>query len=513
MRTSNVNKVAVGRGALPEALRTRAGAWFDPNLDCWAFREGVDNIHLDFARIPGCSPLLLTNLKLALAWYAESKSSKHLRNMFERFAHFARTRPAGVELEEVTSLEFINYGGRLGAKDEWSLAALSVLIRQWYLLGYPGVSAEAIKYLDEARLKRNKVGEAVRTRDPLHGPLTDLELEAVQAALNDSYAAGAIELDNYLLAWLFILLGLRPVQYAGLKVCDFKEVPLKDGGCDYILRIPRAKQRVAPRTVFTQRALTPQIGKVFAEYAKQIERDFEGRLPDVTQAPLFPSKALVDSQPEGFMYHSTADDLAGRATKVFARLQVVSERTGEFINLHPTRLRRTLGTRAATEGHGPLVIAELLDHTTTQSVGVYVEAVPEMVERLDRAMAMHLAPLAQAFAGVLVADESEAARGGGPASRIVDPRFDPTMRPMGSCGSHGFCGFMAPVACYTCKNFQPWLDGPHEAVLAHLLKERERLLPVDQRIASINDRTILAVAEVIQQCEVVKAQREVPANG
>lgn len=85
------------------------------------------------------------------------------------------------------------------------------------------------------------------------------------------------------------------------------------------------------------------------------------------------------------------------------------------------------------------------------------------------------------------------------------------MKPMGSCGKHGFCGLLAPVACYTCVSFQPWLDGPHEAVLDYLLGERERLTSTaDLRIAAINDRTILAVAEVVRLCQ---ARREEAADG
>ena len=105
------------------------------------------------------------------------------------------------------------------------------------------------------------------------------------------------------------------------------------------------------------------------------------------------------------------------------------------------------------------------------------------------------------FAGVLIRREVDATRGYDPASRIVDLRIDRSGAPMGSCGTHSFCGFSAPIACYTCKSFQPWLDGPHEAVLSHLLDRRQVLLDTtDKRVASINDRTILAVAEVIRQC-------------
>ena len=115
---------------------------------------------------------------------------------------------------------------------------------------------------------------------------------------------------------------------------------------------------------------------------------------------------------------------------------------------------------------------------------------------------------------VIIKNESEALRRDDPASRICDPRFEPTMKPMGNCGQHGFCGQLAPISCYTCRNFQPWLDGPHEAVLNHLVSERERLMmATDARIASINDRTILAVAEVVRRCEEIRSEMSEAENG
>lgn len=103
---------------------------------------------------------------------------------------------------------------------------------------------------------------------------------------------------------------------------------------------------------------------------------------------------------------------------------------------------------------------------------------------------------------MLIKNEADAVRGDDPSSRIMDPRIDKSMQPMGNCGKHGFCGQLAPIACYTCAHFQPWLDGPHEAVLNHLIAERDRMLTTaDMRIASVNDRTILAVAEVVRQCQ------------
>jgi hypothetical protein len=72
---------------------------------------------------------------------------------------------------------------------------------------------------------------------------------------------------------------------------------------------------------------------------------------------------------------------------------------------------------------------------------------------------------------------------------------------------HGFCGLTRPVACYTCRNFMPWDDGPHEEVLDGLLRRREaqREKGYSPRIFGIHDRTISAVARVVQLCEARRA--------
>lgn len=109
------------------------------------------------------------------------------------------------------------------------------------------------------------------------------------------------------------------------------------------------------------------------------------------------------------------------------------------------RFRRTIATNAAIEGKDVRTIAAILDHSDTQTANVYMSAVPEIVDRINKAMAMDLAPLAQAFKGRLIAIEREATRGGDPSSRIVDLRIDRSGAALGSCGQHSFCGFNAPV--------------------------------------------------------------------
>ena len=511
-----MNSLPVVSNAQLPIARTRGGVLFDPNQERWVIREGHVAVSINFAKLSSlATSKFLEGLKKTLIWYAETKSLRHVDNMFKRAEHLLRYVSEGGHkiIFQLTNIDLINYHAAQPENQKWYLGSLAGFLKKWHAFGYPGIASEAAKLLNELRLKGNKKGKAVLTLDPYDGPFTEIELEAIQGALNQAYSNSSIAEDEYILAWLFMLLGQRPAQYALLKVCDVSAPKVKDGEQIFILSIPRVKQRKAARLEFKDRLITPQIGKLLYEYALKVKDSFEGVLENPNQAPLFP-QSINSNHPVGMEFHQTASLLSSKLTRILDGLEVFSERTGDLVHITATRFRRTIGTRAAQEGHGELIIAELLDHTDTQNVGIYVQATPEIVERIDRSVAMALAPLAQAFAGEIISDESEATRGNDPSSRIFDPRIDKTCHPMGSCGSQGFCAFSAPIACYTCQSFQAWLDGPHEAVLNHLLSDRERKLAVaDKRIASINDRSILAVADVIRQCQAIKAESEQLLHG
>jgi integrase len=444
---------------------------------------------------------LISSFKATMLWYVENKSASHAENMFERLLHFfSVVGPLGSGSLTIIDVECIlNYRNSLSTSNAWYLSSLAGVIKKWAALGWSGVDPAVVGLLEDMRLRGNLKGEAVLTMDPLEGPLTDVERQALIDALKNAWAAGEMLLEDQVLGWLVIILGPRPIQLASLKVCDIVSSINANGLRTYALRVPRAKQRgQLSREEFRDRALIPEIGAMVSAHGNEIRVRMNGQIPDINKTPLFPAKKQAESWLPGFEWHSTSQLIGFRISNLLEGLGVRSERTGEALKITPTRLRRTLGTNAAMEGHGELVIADLLDHSDTQNAGVYVEARPEIVDRIDRAVAIRLAPLAQAFAGVLVEGGPEAYDAENP---INYPHFGDGQHVAGACGKHGFCGLAAPIACYTCRHFQAWLDGPHEEILESLLAERERLM-VDgsARIAAINDRTILAVAQVIHLC-------------
>lgn len=478
-------------------VRTKNKVEFDASADHWKYSDEVEDVSLDFSKLrQGFSSELIESAKATMRWYAANLSSSYLINLFNRLLHFERIFSAsGRTLSRITAADLLSYKAQLDPSTAWYLGAVAAILKKWRRLGYPGVDSDVGLLLKQLRIQGNAKGVAVLTMDPEQGPYTHIEEEGLQSALNSAYAEGRVQTSDYVMAWLYILLGQRNKQYAALKVCDVQVMSDADGNLRYSVMMPRAKKGYEnPRVNMVVRPLIEQFGEVLVEYAKRVRQSFEGVLTDTLQAPLFPD-SNGDRGAKGYEFHRTAANLGRRLKNVLGGLSVQSERTGQVMHVNARRFRRTIGTRAAEEGHGPLVIARLLDHTDTQHVGVYTANSPIIIDRIDRAIAMKMAPLAQAFAGTLVVGNSEDPTS---AKRIIDLRVDRSGKPMGKCGKDGSCGFAAPIACYTCKSFIAWRDGPHEAVLAFLLARREKLLQTtDKRMAAVNDRTIYAVAAVI----------------
>ena len=361
-------------------------------------------------------------------------------------------------------------------------------------LGYSICSDRTIYFLKNSTIKGNVKGTSIRTRDPNEGSFSEAELLSIQSALNEAYIRGAIDLSSYALAWLFLAYGVRPIQIAPLKEKDLIVGIGDDGARFYALRIPRAKQPGwNPRELSKVRFCSKPIGCLL-ERLIETNRDQKAdpEIPD-EEWPLFIGS--TKGHLPNLSYHMSSRKIGLRLKSTLGSL------TG--LKANSKRFRITFAQRAVDDGKDIYTVAELLDHTDTQNVRVYYEASPAMAERIDRHVAMDLAPIAQAFAGVIVHSEAVAQRGHDPSSRIYDKTLpDNVEGPLGTCGQLSFCGLFAPFACYTCRHFQPWLEAAHEDFLIALIADRDRMISegYSPKIYNIKNRTILAVAEVIQLC-------------
>lgn len=347
-----------------------------------------------------------------LSFFAETCSSSHTANILDRYRlllDFASESPLDVRT-------IIRYRSTLGESREWYLAVVRVLFKKWEALGLPGLERDVVSLLTSWRLKVNRRGDAIKRSDPNQGALSDIELQSVLEKSAQAYEQGRLDVTGLCVIQLLASSGRRGIQLAALKVKDVKCRQQPDGLCTYHVNYPRAKQRhTGFRAEFREIAIIKDVWDALQVQIKHVlavvSSCVGAELPEAVGAelPLFVhGSALAGIKGiDALVVANTSDRLHAPSNKMevilaeaIAICQVYSERTGKLIKLTPRRFRYTLGTRAAREGCGIHVIAELLDHSDTQAAHVYTENVPEYAARIDEAVSQHLTHYAQAFAGV-----------------------------------------------------------------------------------------------------------------
>lgn len=491
---------------LPELTTLRSDAQFDPREMHWAFMDGVSYVSMNFKELPAQVAPLRTALKRVLMDVLKNGSPIYANNLFRNFSRLADVIAERAEtVSLITEVHVANYIGKYSINDKLGLESqLAALLNLWAKLQISGVSVDAVKLLNARKKPGNTKGEGVLTLDPVTGPLTDYELQQLTAELNNAYAAKILDEQYFYLAWLAILTGQRISQYCALKIKDLVRNEDEYGELSYEILIPKAKQRGQTiRDSFLHRPLTRLFGERLWQFCNQVRAEYPMYAEN---APMFPStrKHREGMQiNEEFEGHWASNELANEFRKALSVLVPVSPRTMKPMNLAIGRFRDTLGTRAAQEGFGELVIAEILGHSDTQNVGVYTAALPEIASRIDKKLAGDLAPIANAFMGVILIRPEDATLAGDVTRQITDYRH--AKSGVGSCGTKIDCRFNAPIACYTCPSFEAWLDAPHEKLLEHLMQDRDRLMASSgPRIAAVNDLTIIAAQRVVDECARIK---------
>lgn len=449
-----------------------------------------------------------------LCRYAEELSPYTTRGMIDNFNNYLEA----TKEQSVNLLGLTNYRASLGQEDEHQLGKLKAFLLAWYDWGFKGIDKDCVDYLEELTLKGREKGKAVKYVCPYSGPLTHNELGALLDWASNAFSIRQLSISEYAYFMVLALTGRRSVQIRALRGRDL--IAREDSnGNDYIINCPRAKQMYSKfREHSTLLPINEDLYLILKnkwnESVSVIEGVVGSKLPDrlKKEVPLFLEMSRVvefssvnafeakqEKLPDYFhMSLSTAMELL---QKVSGKNTARSERTGEFINFTSRRFRYTKGTNLSRRGISGVALAAALDHSDTQHVGVYTQNTEETAEQISEIMSPVTAPLAQAFDGSLITSERDAIRANDPHSRVKNGKANN----VGSCGTYSFCasGFRA---CYTCVNFQPWQDAPHEEVLEEILEERERQRKngVSQFVIAASDRLLLAVQQVIQLCQKAK---------
>ena len=496
---------------------SKSGYEFDPNDDRWKLSK---EHAVSFRSLKNVTtPVVFHFIKEVMIGYAKNNSKYTVENAVNKLMYFYKTTRA----KEVNKVSLMNFRSTLDEHTEYKLGNLSSFFKKWRKKGYPGITDDAIEYLNEQTLKGNDKGVAVQLLDVDKGPFSEMEMQNLHEKAAQGYRNGIIDTEQYLSILLLANLGTRSIQATNVKVKDLVKGENKNGEGTFFIMMPKAKDRANWRENFKLKPLNELIWNLAQIQAQEVI-DATRRLFDeiedtvLQEMPLFPNWSYIEnlentvniqeSLSEGVdVTHISSKLFQDHTTKAIDTLNVISERTGEKLKANTKRFRYTMGTNLAKEGISILGIAEALDHADTQNAGVYTKNVPEFIVRLDKAIGQKLVPLVQAFSGTIVDSERDAKNGDKKTKQIRFTDEDHNIN-LATCGEEGYCTEYAPISCYTCNLFQPWVYAPHKVVLEYLIMERERIYLVtnDVRITETQDRTIHAVIDVIRRCNIRKEE-------
>jgi integrase len=544
--------------AAPYLVTSRYGVTFDSREASWLL-DGKNSINAGALR--ACvAPCLLEGLEATLREDARKYATATLVEVGTALKHYKATMFPTGQIERWHETDLRNYRARHNETfgHDRNLLVLRSFLRRWQALRSPGVAADTVKALEGMHLKHRETGRAVRTMDPDQGPLLPDELHHLTRDIYRAAEDGRLELEELSLATFHIVTGRRPGQSAALKCKDVDRSRKADaqpgqteGEALLLLHVPRAKQmghgfRETRRSVHLIAAyfelFERQRDVVQARLRQQLDVHAWALQPQdvdhlLDNLPLYPSWRFVRStienaaelrdsgqhaqglqmlrcHAEGIQWHLHGDAQLLRLQRIVRKAGTIS-RDGKPLRITALRLRHTKGTELARQGAGLDTLAWLLDHSTIENAGIYIDNLPEHAAQINAAMcgSLTLLRFASLFCGRLVDREADALAGEDP----LHSRLHYQGTAAATCGKRKQCGLGGgiPLACYTCDHFQPWLDGPHEAVLGNLLHERRRLdelCGAAHPATTRRDTTVIAVINVIQRCHARREEMARMAN-
>jgi len=306
---------------------------------------------------------------------------------------------------------------------------------------------------------------------------------------------------------LLLELGCRPAQMVLLNEEDFHIDMVKgDGKKFYSLDVVRLKQGHVGAPEKKKRRISVMLGEQIKELIERNHRLYGDKglenpiLRGTTSKPEKPG-AIKESNGEWRVRRMTRLLFTYRVRSYAKKVGLISPRTNAPLLMFPYRFRYTFGTRHANQGTPAAVLAELLDHSSTESVRVYTTSTSAIVDHLDEALGSndHYVGVIGRFLGKITPRTGDE-----PFNAIVNGTT-PTLKNLGGlgvCGANYLCSLYPPLSCYVCPKFEAWKDAPHEQLLAELesyvrqLAEANANNPSD-RISKQLDETMVAIKTVL----------------
>jgi integrase len=485
-----------GPRPIPPRVRSLDGQTVATSGDPWSFQSSIDGgqlLVLSWAALKRPAVFdarAIHCVKLYLADRLTRKKPRTVGNDFGMFQRFGKWLASQHQrsfywslLTEGLARGFLAHGmntadkgndfSRLRTFYEWSVA---------HSIG--GFDASFLRRLQAIKAVGNAKGHHVRFRDAVRGPFSTDELLLIRRAIVDRKGTDVDRAG----VMLHLELGHNALATIRLKNKDLLRFETS-AGVFYQLDVPRVKKRTAQRET-KRRPISQHLGDLLT--------------------------SLRQGAPDDRLFHwfspTQAETSARSAMTRFSRTAgLVSPRTGQILKITPRRFRFTIATHMAEEGASLFHIAEVLDHSDTQNVRVYVETASSITDAVARATDSALLPVVKRFQGKIV---ESTAGSQGPLIPASAPHLGIDHLDVGGIGLCGLdaraespCRLLPPISCYLCPSFAALRDGPHEQMLHSI----ETFLASG---GQTNDKRILVQLEdvragILQVVSAVRSEREI----
>ncbi|EKR1692664.1 TPA_asm: site-specific integrase, partial [Salmonella enterica subsp. diarizonae] len=284
-----------------------------------------------------------------LQYYFCSKSHLYVKTIIKSIRDFISI----VSPNYIDDKIIIQYQNIKLSKAPASIRALRPFLIKWFELGYSGIYESAVELLKHLDLKIKKSGQSVLQDDPTEGPLTKEEHTSLIKAMNHAYRKGELSLPHYAISLLISLTGRRPQQLVFLKYKDILQRDLGDGEIEYVISVPRVKQR-SKQLQYRELAIISEVASIVQLQANQsvklVEQALGKTLDDYSkgEVPIFLNEEKLSELSITDSIHLEFNKLHAKPTISNVALKsivnngnVISNRTGAILNITPRRLRYT----------------------------------------------------------------------------------------------------------------------------------------------------------------------------
>ncbi|EJN6957809.1 tyrosine-type recombinase/integrase [Aeromonas hydrophila] len=484
---------------------------------------GESETHLiNFDLIESSNLELIDQVKYVMAWFVRQVSPGHAHTTYNAVLKFLNEcdnldDESGKELTDAFSDELLYYfSSNRNSHNEDPLHR----IRLWYLKGVrlrlPLFQPDVGRAIKSLSLKGRVKGLDVLVHIPGKSPLSSnklFDLRSLLTKYQDHFSVGESEFWKMAATWVFITLGIRPIQLRLLMMCDLAlNIEKTTGKKSYILNVPSAKKRhQLPRTRFKSRPIPTFLGEML-ESLKEFNvkwLDNNGIKYNETQIPLFfllpYDRAELRKETgkiEAFRWTMSNNSISKAVPRLLELINSLQYNIGAPTFDEPItarRLRKTFATHAAAVGTPAMMLMELLDHEDMQHVMIYYKLGANFANKVDQVYREQFGTIFDYFSGVITLEELSTVN---KSKHVYGPENLRRLVGIGFCSKEGLCKKAPPYSCYTCIKFEACNNKQiHIEVLECMLEDVSTLFEQEPAPAKFEINHISACRSLIAQLE------------